>query len=181
MEEVWHPVVGWEGVYEVSNQGGVRSVTRTIKNPRGSGLRRLRGRPLALAFSSKGYLMVHLCRNGTRTAKSVHVLVAEAFIGPRSLGPQVMHANAVKTDNRVSNLRYGTQSDNEKDKYAVGTSCRGTRNRTARLKDADVVRIRERLAAGESNLSIAREYGLGAPTVSDIKTRRTWGWLTPIV
>ena len=175
MNELWHPVFGWEGWYEVSNIGRVRSIARTILHPKG--VRQLRGRLLSPSSSSKGYAIVHLCRQGQRVNRSIHRLVAQAFIGLAPDGAQVLHGNGDKWDNRVTNLRYGNQSDNERDKIFAGNSNRGSRNRTARLTACDVLTIRRALAAGQSASSLAREYGVAKPTIFDIKTRRSWGWL----
>ncbi|MFE0413609.1 HNH endonuclease signature motif containing protein [Streptomyces tendae] len=82
--------------------------------------RRIRGRWLKGSPNSKGYLTVHLYRDG-RYTKGVHVLVAEAFHGPRPAGQVVRHLNGDPSDNRASNLTYGTQSENTRDAVRHGT------------------------------------------------------------
>ena len=93
MEEIWKPVVGYEGLYEVSNFGRVFSMhtNRVIKN-------RLTGR----------YLQVSLSKNGKVIQPLVHRLVAEAFISNPDNLPCVNHKNEDKTDNRVENLEWCT-------------------------------------------------------------------------
>lgn len=98
--ETWRDVVGYEGIYQVSDHGQVKGVAR----PRSKGGLLAQGR-------TNGYPCLVLAHNGTRTVK-VHVLVAAAFLGPRPAGYDVMHLNANRADNRVENLRYGTRSEN---------------------------------------------------------------------
>lgn len=108
-EEVWRPVLGWEGRYEVSSQGRVRSLV-------GRRPRVLRPRP-----TRQGYPMVALYRDNVRRDVGIHLLVAEAFHGPRPEGLCVCHANDVKHDNRPENLRFDTWSENQRDRVRNGT------------------------------------------------------------
>lgn len=103
--EKWHPVVDWEQLYEVSDQGRVRSIRSGI----------------VLRPWGKRYPTVSLWRNGHRTARCVHHIVLDAFVGPRPHGLEVLHANDVKIDNRLSNLSYGTRSENLHDAVRNGT------------------------------------------------------------
>lgn len=110
--EEWRPVVGWEGQYEVSNLGRVRSLNRWIP-----AVNRYRGRALKGTPDRDGYLKVNL-RNtlgGVKT-RMVHTLVAEAWIGPRPLRHDVCHGPRGVTDNSPTNLRYDTRAGNEADK-----------------------------------------------------------------
>lgn len=116
--EQWRPVVGYEGLYEVSDHGRVRSLDRTIQHP--LGMKRLKGRLMRPSLNRMGYPTVGLSRSGGLRLRRVHQLVAEAFIGPRPQGQMVRHYNDIKTDNHVSNLRYGTYSDNLYDRVRNG-------------------------------------------------------------
>lgn len=124
LDEDWRPVVGWEHLYEVSNQGRVRSLPRYIPavNRDGTGrLNRCPGRVLKGTPDRDGYLKVNL-RNtigGVKT-RMVHTLVAEAWIGPRPLRHDVCHGPGGVGDNSLANLRYGTRSENEADKLRWG-------------------------------------------------------------
>lgn len=117
-EEIWKPVVGWAGLYEVSSLGRVRSLDRTVDYPRHQ--QRKRGEVLSQKPGNTGYPRVVL-RNGSRIREDLtHRLVAEAFLlNPDNL-PVVRHLNDVKTDNRAENLAWGTHSDNMDDALRNG-------------------------------------------------------------
>ena len=104
----WRPVVYWEGLYEVSDCGRVRSVR--LSKPRAI-------RPLP---NRRGHLRVMLTHGERRVHAYVHTLVAEAFLGPRPEGLLVCHRDDRKRNNRVGNLYYGTRSDNARDAIANG-------------------------------------------------------------
>lgn len=118
-EEVWKPVVGWEGFYEVSSWGRVRSTTSQIPLKRG-GHRLRTGKIRALQSKESGHLSVDLKRSGERKTYLVHRLIAEAFIPNPDNHPVVRHLNDVPTDNRLENLAWGTRSDNLHDMVRNG-------------------------------------------------------------
>lgn len=109
--ETWLPVVEFEGLYEVSGLGRVRSLDRvTNGHP-------YQGKLLKLGTlsNSAGHKYVSLCRDGKVTKRLVHHLVLEAFVGPRPDGMEGLHYNDIAADNSVENLRWGTRSDNMHD------------------------------------------------------------------
>lgn len=119
--EEWRPAVGWEGFYEVSNLGRVRSVDRFVKRKDGRE-RRAPGRILkACTTKSGGYQAVNLQGDGKHRTSKTSQLVALAFLGPRPSSMQVRHKDGNPTNNRLDNLCYGTQSENAKDSVEHGT------------------------------------------------------------
>lgn len=116
--EMWLPVSGFPG-YEVSDHGRVRSLDRVVPHPTGGKLT-LRGRVFSPKRRSGSHLSVTLRRNGKGYDRQVHRLVARAFIGPIPDGAHVLHWNDDPADNRVSNLRFGNDSDNAFDKVRNG-------------------------------------------------------------
>lgn len=119
MPEMWKPVVGYEGLYEVSDLGNVRSVDRTVIYKTGQP-RHYKGQTLKLK-PAHGYWRVELNRNGKPACFQVHRLVLAAFVGPLPEGKEVCHNNGNPGDNRLENLRYGTRSENQLDRVKHGT------------------------------------------------------------
>lgn len=122
-EEEWRPVVGYEGLYEVSSLGRVRSLDRTSFVPRGTGgyARRVKGRVLSPDIIESGHSRVLLSADGVVTRQQVHRLVAQAFIPNPSGLPLVLHGPNGVSDNSSSNLRWGTNADNMRDRVRDGT------------------------------------------------------------
>lgn len=110
--ETWKDVCGYEGFYQVSDLGNVRSVDRTIACADGI-TRHFRGKPLRVHIGKNGYKCVTLRRNSSHNNIPVHVLVAESFIGKRPHGCHVDHIDRDRKNSTLSNLRYLHHSVNE--------------------------------------------------------------------
>lgn len=113
--ERWLPVVGYEGFYEVSDHGRVRSVDRTVKFRDGrvfSYTSQLRSQTPQVPY---GHMAVGLKRKGKRRTVRVHRLVLEAFVGPCPPGMEGCHNDGNPANNHVSNLRWDTSSANKQD------------------------------------------------------------------
>ena len=117
--ERWKPVNGYEGIYEVSSHGRVRSLDRTVTRSDGK-VHRLKGKVLSVRLDKYGYQIVDLYNHGKQQKRKVHSLVAEAFIGTRPEGTEVCHNDGRKTNNHVDNLSYGTRSENMLDRVRHG-------------------------------------------------------------
>ena len=127
MTEDWKSIIGFEGLYEVSNFGNVRSLPRHVRHVSKAGkegTKFLPGRILKKMPLPNGYLRVALCREGNYTEKMIHHLVLENFVGLRSEGMEARHfPDRSKTNNQLSNLSWGTHEQNELDKIMHGTAC----------------------------------------------------------
>ena len=110
-EEVWRDIEGFEGLYQVSDQGRVKSLERKVKHWCG-GERIQKERILKPSMDKDGYLLVTLCAGGKPKTLKVHRLVCEAFHENPDNKPQVNHINEDKTDNRACNLEWCTCKQN---------------------------------------------------------------------
>lgn len=109
------PIPEWEGLYEVSDAGNVRSVTRTVTNSLGV-TKVIKGKPRKVSMNNRNRAQVALWRDNCQTMAQVHHLVLEAFIGPRPAGLIYgCHRDDDPTNNRPSNLYWGTPSQNSAD------------------------------------------------------------------
>lgn len=165
--ELWRPVFGYEGYYEVSNLGGIKSLHK--------GKVRIR----SLGKDTDGYYQVDLYKNGDGSGKvkKVHILVLEAFVCPRPVGMMGLHNDGNPQNNHLTNLRWGTQSENEQDKKNHGTDGCGSRNGSAKLGENDVIEIRRLLSLGVTQVNIASQFKITQAQVSQIKLRIKWSHL----
>lgn len=113
MVEVWADIEGFEGYYQVSNLGNVRSLDRTIVQSNNK-IRHFKGRILKQKIDKDGYATVMLRKRteGVRKSVTVHRLVAEAFIPNLDNKPTINHRNGIKTDNSAQNLEWSTHREN---------------------------------------------------------------------
>jgi len=108
---VWADIKDFEGFYQVSNYGVMRSLDRTVVHSNGR-LQFVKGSVMKQTYDKDGYLKVTLNKNGAKAYKRVHQIVAQTFIPNPENKPLPNHLNGVKDDNRVTNLRWATYSEN---------------------------------------------------------------------
>lgn len=118
-KEIWKDVPVYEGYYQVSNYGRVKSLERTVKNGPNS-TRVIRRRILKQTTNSRGYLTVHLSVRGNVLSKTVHRLTCAIFHSNPENKPEVNHKNGIKTDNYWKNLEWATVSENRLHSYRTG-------------------------------------------------------------
>ena len=123
-DEQWRDIPGWEGHYQVSSQGRVRSLDRTTTSKVGIEMR-FRGRPLKGVLDTFGYPIVSLASPSTgRVRHQIHRLVLEAFVGPCPEGMEACHWDDNPENNNLENLRWASHADNMADKSRNWTVCR---------------------------------------------------------
>lgn len=181
-DEKWLDVVGYEGLYSVSDKGRVYSQPRTeFVNSRKGGYYRYRAGKILTPYDSTGrYPQIILCKDGVHKTGLVHRLVLTAFVPEFSELCQVNHKNGVKTDNRLDNLEWVTPSQNQKHSVEVLGNHRGTNQGGNKLAEEQVMSIIEELDKGETEQSLAKRFSVKRGTISSIKCGKNWSWLTGI-
>lgn len=175
---MWKSIKGYEGIYEVSSAGKVKSLSRRIKNKGGrSHVSKERILKPYLNKRGKGYYSVILIdANGNKKNKTVHRLVAEAFIpNPNNLR-DVDHIDDCTTNNKVSNLQWLSSGDNTRKSFKISQ-----RMGRAKLTSKNVKVIRWFLANTKlTNKVIASLYNVSPSRVSEIKTGKIWTHITEV-
>jgi hypothetical protein len=167
MQEVWKPIDGYDGLYEVSSSGSVRSLDRAIKRKDGVVVS-IKGRTLAQRLTKDGYLQVQLSIKNKAWTPKIHRLVAETFIPNPDGLPEVNHKNEDKTDNSVINLEWCTH------RYNSGYGTRG--ERIARKNSKQLIALspsKDRELVFSSMSEAAKYFGVSGETV---RQSLKYGW-----
>lgn len=166
MNEEWRKVDGFPA-YSVSNLGRVR------RDEPGCGA--VVGRILRCNVVRNGYFAVHLWKEQKRHPRSVHRLVAHAFLPPPASGESdVAHFDGDRTNNVVPNLRWATRKDNMADAVRHGTNPAGSKNPMSKLKEDQVATIRRLLRNGDDDRELAKMFGVCVETIRYIRLGYTW-------
>jgi len=173
--EKWKQIIGYEGFYEISSLGRVKSVERITVGKNGISVtnksmikkqRQIKG----------GYLTVYLFRGKFYHHKSVHVLVATHFIDNPENKPQVNHKLGIKTDNRHTQLEWCSASENAVHAYKYGLMCqKGEKHNSHKLTNVQVLEI---FKSTEIQQKIADKYMVSKGTVANIKQGLGWTHIT---
>lgn len=176
MNEQWKPVVGYEGFYEVSDHGRVKSLPRLVK--RGSSDYPVKGGILKPQRQASGHLHVQLCNSDARVVARVHRLVLAAFVGPCPEGMEVCHNDGNPTHNRLDNLRYDTRRNNVADSKKHGSFPtdfsyrKGAGNGRALLNEAQI-RLLRKTARGTVK-ALCEAWGISQGHASKIRNKTSW-------
>lgn len=172
-QEIWKPVKGYEGFYEISNKGRIRSKERTIEKSNGT-ICTYKPKMRKLIPTPQGHLRVILTKNSKQKAFLVHRLVAEAFISNLEDKPYVCHKNDIPDDNIIENLYWGTHSDNSKDMYKNNDIPQhGEHNPRSKLTKDDVKWILSN-HQDYKNIKMAEMFSVSDSMISKIIKRKAW-------
>lgn len=161
MEETWKPVVGYEGLYEVSDIGRIRSLDRRLRMRYGSKL--LPGKVLKPAVRKNGYQQIQFQVAGQpKKYALIHRVVLEAFVGPSPDGCECRHLDGHKPNCRLDNLEWGTKLENMQDQYRHGTRIQGESSPHVKLTDAMCEEI---FRSPKNGYELAREFGVTATAI----------------
>jgi hypothetical protein len=176
--EEWRAVVGYEGLYEVSSQGSVRSLDRIVLYPDGKPSRNFKGKVLKQCLNVKQrYYGVRLSKQGKTKLWLVHQLVAAAFLGNRPEGWVICHGSQGPLCNEINNLSYGTASQNSKDQWRDGTKLYGEKVFNSKLTAEKVLQIKELRKAGKTLAELSQKYAISPQRICDIMSGRGWNHL----
>lgn len=168
--EIWRDIPGFDGHYQVSNLGRVKSMPRIVVRNQSNGNYTTKEKILRPGLSH-GYPTVSLTRNGKSKSYRNHVLVMLAFVGPCPLGQEVLHRDGDRTDATLEHLRYGTRRENMADARLRKTMA-GVRNGNSKLTSAMIADIIKAYADFEEEL--AKVHGVTPGTIRNLKMNRTY-------
>lgn len=188
--EEWMPIPGFEGLYEASTLGRIRSLDRIVAGRIAGTSRKCPGTIIKPNLGQKGYLRTQLCKEGRIYCMNAHTAICAAFHGPRPEGKEAAHLDGSKDNNAPENLAWKTHAENEADKRLHGTLATGLRNghytkphRTPRGEShgatpftaEDIAEIREIYDSGEmGSHRIAKQFGVSKTAIHAIVTHKTW-------
>jgi hypothetical protein len=161
--EVWKDIPGYEGYYQVSDMGRVRSLERVIISTTGQRVP-VQERILKGTEHKSGYFIVGLAKNGIKT-RTIHSLVALAFVGERPERNDIHHKNGNKKDNRLNNLVYISCYEHNAGKNQVNSKWE-----PGQIRHCIELYMQEKYTVGE----IAEKTGLSPSTVRSVKDNRRW-------
>lgn len=163
MKEIWKPIPKFEGYYEISNIGNVRSLDRVLEYKNGR-IQAWKGVPMKAALNEKGYFKVGLRKNGKLLSCFNHTLVAGVFICPRPRGKVINHIDGNKVNNHYTNLEYLTSEENYS--HAVRTGLN-------KIKlNPDIVR--EIRTSKATKVSLMRKFNVSNRTLYLVIRREIW-------
>jgi hypothetical protein len=175
--EVWRPIPDTDMLYFASTLGRIKRIFGT------------REKVIVGHLDKRGYRHHHISVHGRKIMLFAHAMIASAFLGERPGHLQVDHVNGKKTDNRPANLEYVTNSENMRRATVLGLRASGKRNGTytkpesrrrgslnglAKLREAEVLKIRSKYSLGMTQMQLAAGYGVSQASVSRIVLRQTW-------
>jgi len=173
IEEVWKPVVGYEGYYEISNLGNVRSIDRVINGGRW-GTEHRKGSNIKLRFQKNNHVSVKLHKDGKRTTHHLAALLLESFVCIRPEGMFACHNDGNGYNNDLSNLRWDTPKGNMADAIKHGTLHSGEKHYASVLKEGEVALIKKLLKNNVNIILISKMFNVSRGAVYKIKYGRSW-------
>lgn len=174
-KEIWKPIIGYEGLYEISNYGDVKSLEKQRKMPQNRGIKIYKETILKLCKNNRGYLYVTLRNNGKSKKFTVHRLVALHFIENSNNFLEVMHLDNNPLNNYYLNLKWGTHKDNMSHKVKSNRQIKGESVKISKLKNHDIIDIRNTYKNKELNqYQLASKYNVTQSVIHDIIKFKSW-------
>lgn len=172
--ELWVDIIGYNGEYQLSNRGRVRSPQRTIVHKTGKKVT-LPYREQTVFINTNGYPSVGLSKDKKQRQWLLHRLLALHFIPNPENKPFINHINGIKTDYRLENIEWCTHVENCLHAFAIGLSdTHGERHTQSKLTNAAVLDIRANCSDTSKAKEYAVKYGVNPSTIRDVIWKRTW-------
>jgi len=175
MKEQWKDIPKYEGLYQASDMGRIRSLDRRV----GKNNQFFKGVILKNCIRASGYYSISLSKDNTVKTCRVHRLILLTFEGMCPEGMEGCHNNGNSFDNKLSNLRWDTCKNNIEDKKKHGTWQCGEKHGNSKLKNEEVVEIKKMLSVdGLSDIEISKKFNISRGTIYDIRVGRNWKHIT---
>jgi hypothetical protein len=173
MKEVWKDIVGYEGSYQISNKGRVKSLKRIIY--RSDGVKQSYGGLLKTQYKSKrGYMISSLCKNGKSQKSKIHRLIAIHFIPNPDNKPKINHIDGNKLNNNLDNLEWCTDMENSQHAWKTGLiDNKGSKNGMSKLTKSEVLNIRN-LKGKITYREIAEKHNISNANAWLIANKKRW-------
>lgn len=179
--EFWRDIKGYEGLYQASNFGRIKSLDRYddhIQSGRYYSnvpvIRKMPAKLLVGGINNGGYRSITLCKGAVRVQKLVHRIIADTFIVNHDEKSEVNHINGIKTDNRLENLEWATRQENASHARENNLYRSGELNGSAKFKEGDILDIRNQYSNGSTIKALADKYGCCHANMRKIVMRETW-------
>ena len=159
LEEIWKPIVGYEGIYWVSNLGNFKNKNR-LRRP---------------VKRKDGYFHLKLRKDGIEKMMLTHRIIAEAFLFRPSDAVEVNHLDGNRSNHCLINLEWCTRNQNQKHAYKyLGKSAKGMKNSRAVLKPNDVKIIRSFRINPKTKMILSKVFGIRPESINNIMNFRSW-------
>ncbi len=171
--EVWKDIVGYEGIYKVSNFGRIKSLEKVFWSSKNNSFSTNKEFIRKLSNTRKGYLRIGLMKDLKQKPFLVHRLVAIAFIPNPENKPEVNHKDGIKTHNYKMNLEWNTTKENVIHSFEIGLSKRakGESNKCSKLSFQKAYEIRN---SSLKNKELANIYGVSISSIERVKSNQIW-------
>lgn len=172
--EIWKDILNYEGYYQVSNLGRIKSLKRYVKK-RWDTLILIDEKILKPILRKDGYYRIKLCKNGNYDHPLVHQVVLKTFVKNLENKPQINHINGDKSNNKLNNLEWTTISENIQHSYNnnLHKKLRGVKNGASKLTETDILEIRK-IGKLRKVKDTAFKYNITTHTVWCILNNKSW-------